>query len=964
MSRKIIIIGFFFLYTNCNIQTWGQEIAIKTYTANDGLVANPVRRIFQDSKGFIWIATWEGLSKYDGHKFTNFNTANGLSHDLVNDVWELDNKLFVAQNNGFVDIVQNDAVSGKPLTEKLLVNQFHQLRGGKILVITDFNGICEFRKDHFVKPPQDLPNSSYHDLVDINDSLFLCIERGLGILWLFNRDYKLSTERKVGTELTCGYKDSKKRIWIGTDMGLKLLQPITNDKHNLGFISLPKQFAIPALQNAYICDVMESSKGDFWIGTTQGLLRMKPDGSSYLLTKDDGLPSETVTCIFEDREKNIWIGTSQGLAKFVTANSISFYSAKTGLIADNVVDLTSLENGELLISTGKGVQQYKPVDRRFTIIPSDNDVPYYLFAQRPGPFLFYLQKMYEYDSFRQRIVSKSSFPLSSYCIASDAEGNIFSGTDSGLFVYPKNAAATTSLKSFRITSLLLSQDGDLWVGTWYNGLYRIHYEVTKNKVSSEVKDLTHQIKVKEIRSFFKDSNGNIWIGTRYDGAFRLSKKNNEDYHVTHIDQAAGLISNWVLSFAEDKDGSIWIGTRLGLDKLVFQNENIRVFNFSVNNNFFGQIEKIIPSSGSTIWCRADGRLVEFSDEQLENQLPLPVYITSVILGDGSQNKSRLTTDTTISLKHYQNQLHFEFSAPGFINEKQILYSYRLIGSNDVVWSNPSNEHSVSYASLRPGDYRFEVRTLGWNMQWGKSTYFSFIIKPPFWQTWWFIGICVLFVGSLLYAFYRYRINQVKKMQRVRNRIATDLHDDIGSTLTNISILSELGNKNLQQPQQASKYLERIAEEVNASGQALDDIIWSVNSKNDTPEEMLVRMRRFAAELFDHSNVQCKLELKQTVTGKKMNMEQRRDLYLIYKESLNNIYKHAHAQKVNVELSMNKTTLTLTISDDGKGFNPQLVTERNGLKNLKTRAEKWKGDIVISSQPQGGSAISVTMPVKD
>jgi len=203
-----------------------------------------------------------------------------------------------------------------------------------------------------------------------------------------------------------------------------------------------------------------------------------------------------------------------------------------------------------------------------------------------------------------------------------------------------------------------------------------------------------------------------------------------------------------------------------------------------------------------------------------------------------------------------------------------------------------------------------------------------------------------------------------KIQRVRNRIATDLHDDIGSTLTNISILSQLGNNNLQQPQLAARYLDRIAEEVNASGQALDDIIWSVNSNHDTLEEMLVRMRRFAAELFDQSNVECKLELKQTVSGKKLNMEQRRDLYLIYKESLNNIYKHANAQRVYVELKMNKNTLTLTIRDDGKGFDPQIETDRNGLKNLKTRAEKWKGEMVISSQPQGGSVVSVTMAVKD
>ena len=129
MSRKIIILIFIFLYTNCNIQIWGQEIAIKTYTANDGLVANPVRRIYQDSKGFIWIVTWEGISKYDGHKFTNYNTANGLTHELVNDVREINGKMYVAQNNGVVDVIQNESVVPQPITANLVVNKFHAVTG-------------------------------------------------------------------------------------------------------------------------------------------------------------------------------------------------------------------------------------------------------------------------------------------------------------------------------------------------------------------------------------------------------------------------------------------------------------------------------------------------------------------------------------------------------------------------------------------------------------------------------------------------------------------------------------------------------------------------------------------------------------------------------------------------------------------------------------------------------------------
>src|SRR5438876_11163484 len=148
--------------------------------------------------------------------------------------------------------------------------------------------------------------------------------------------------------------------------------------------------------------------------------------------------------------------------------------------------------------------------------------------------------------------------------------------------------------------------------------------------------------------------------------------------------------------------------------------------------------------------------------------------------------------------------------------------------------------------------------------------------------------------SVFYALYFYRIRQLLNLQRVRNRIATDLHDDIGATLTNINMLSEISRKNLEQPQEAEKFLQRISEEVTSSSQALNDIIWSVNSRNDSMEEILLRMRRYAAELFDNSKTSFQLNLDETVTGKKINMEQRRDVYLIYKESMNNILKHASA----------------------------------------------------------------------
>jgi len=215
---------------------------------------------------------------------------------------------------------------------------------------------------------------------------------------------------------------------------------------------------------------------------------------------------------------------------------------------------------------------------------------------------------------------------------------------------------------------------------------------------------------------------------------------------------------------------------------------------------------------------------------------------------------------------------------------------------------------------------------------------------------------------LLYALYRYRIKQLVRLQKVRNRIATDLHDEIGSNLTNISILSNLSKKSLSQPQQANDFLQRISEEVSSSSQALDDIIWSVNSSHDTMEQTVARMRRYAAELFDAANIRYELQLDPVFEEKKLAMEQRRDIYLLFKESVNNISKHAGAREVSIQLAIVHNHLLLQVKDDGKGFDTMKEFNRHGLKGMKERVNKWKGKITVESAEQKGTVIEIRLPL--
>lgn len=948
-----------------------QQLIFKSYTMQDGLVSNPVRRIFQDSKGFIWIGTTQGLSKYDGHKFTNYTTVNGLSDNLINDLYESpDGKLYVAENGGMVDILQHDAILKKAVFRNVVINQFHITQNRRVLAATDTSGLYEIKNEKLVKPVQQFPGSTYHDITGLNDSLL--IAGADGSLHILNNQFKIVSEIKQPEEIPIFkiFKDSKNRIWIGTGTGLKYL-PYTQDNKQLHNLSLlPAPFDIPQLKNQ-IADMLEDSIGNFWVATTNGLVKISPNGAWQSFTEKEGLNSSHIYCLFEDKEKNIWIGTSLGLAKLVMKNSIRIYPFENKL-SQGVGFIAPLNKNIFLSSTSSGLQLYN-IGNNYTKPVTPQETSYWGLVQNSQSLLFFGKNRFgKYDPVKNSIVVyhvPDTSKAGVFCSVIDVNGIIFSGTDKGLLIRLGVKYYYEKKINDRITSLLIDKKGYLWAGTWSSGLYRIQYissQVTKGFTKDTscvtVQDFSDQLPDKAVRSLFEDSNGNMWVGTRNQGIVQLINNNAGQYSAQRYDLRQGLMSNWARVIAEDKKGCIWIGSNLGIDKLIPAGNSFRVFNFSRVNNYFDNINDIVPTDDNSLWLATNKGLVNVIDGEMEKIPAGIIYITSVKLGDTSFNYNNHDTKKKTVLKYFQNQASFEFSSPAFINEKQILYSYRLLGSADTAWSKPANLQTVSYASLQPGDYRFEVRTTGWNGVWGLPENFSFIVRKPYWQTGWFYSLAGLIVILFFYALYRYRIKQLLKLQKVRNRIASDLHDDIGATLTNINILSEISRKNLQQPAEAEKFLQRITEEVTSTSQALNDIIWSVNSHNDSMQEMLARMRRYAAELFDNSNTICHLSLDETVADKKLNMEQRRDFYLIYKEVMNNIHKHASAANILINVLLEDGKLFMKINDDGNGFDFSVATSGNGLKNIRSRSEKWNGSTSIKSSAGNGTQIEIMIPL--
>lgn len=324
-----------------------------------------------------------------------------------------------------------------------------------------------------------------------------------------------------------------------------------------------------------------------------------------------------------------------------------------------------------------------------------------------------------------------------------------------------------------------------------------------------------------------------------------------------------------------------------------------------------------------------------------------------------------TLNNDINIKKFINGNN-EFEIIGrkvsiFINHPQsdtTQYQYKLEGL-DKKWIDYKFQTSIYYHEIPGGKYPFTVRQKD-NPAISKIIFIN--IQPQLWQKWWFLPsiylLLLLIIGSAFYFVFLYRLRQAVQMRQVRNHIAADLHDEIGATLSGIGILSSLAQKNLAESHPSFGLLGRINDDALSIGNTMDDIVWSINPKNDDLENIIARMSRYAAELFDAKEIDYQIVIPENLKEIKLTMEQRRDVYLIFKEGVNNLVKYSHCKNAYVEINVSKHQFKLQVKDDGKGFDPKMETNRNGLKNMKNRANNLNGNLIFESEIGKGTSIQL------
>lgn len=975
-----------------------QRLAVRQYSMQHGLAHNRVTAIHQDAKGYLWFGTWEGLSRFDGYSFVNYDTRHGLGHVLINSIAEDGQKrLWVGTNGGGVSRLIDDPGEARSLTLSEQIDstqKFASFRVGESINSNKVNvlifdvdgrmwcgtddGIYRSTSASSVNPEFELvvgEKSASSAVLDRRGRLwFGCYKEIIGFLG--SSVIKLGGAEDVPFDAIgsmTAHRDG--RVFVGDRHGVYELKEQENSCERGCWRRLP----LTLQPGNLIFQVFADSNGTLWISTPRGLIKYTERQTLYTIA--EGLTDERTTAIYEDRDGNLWIGSwNGGVSKLSGEMTVSFTRTE-GLPDQYVGKVIETKQGRIYASTGQG-GVVELLEGRAVVLPGSESSPFNtvsgrIIQDRRGNWWVGSEGLYRFRGpdlqFRRGKRITTVDGISDTTVISglyeDPAGRIWVGSNRELYFF--NPVETGSPAFIRIrlptvswpTRMLSDRTGTLWVGG-QGGLDRV-----RNGVTSSFR-ATNGLPETETRALFLDSRGWLWIGLRNKGVSMTKNPEAETPEFVNYSTADGLASDFVLSIAEDDARRIYLGTFKGLDRLDLSTGKLQ--HFTTADGLAGEtIEHCLKDSRGNIWVATSLGVTRLNlAAEREVKRPPPVYLSLIrVAGQDLPLAETGTARAAVAnLSASRNNLVIEFVGLSFEREGGLTYQYKLEGA-DANWSAPAEQRSVNYARLAPGRYRFVVRAINrQGIASAEPAVFEFRILPPVWQRWWFLTIAALFVTALAYFVYRYRVSRLLELERVRTRIATDLHDDIGSSLSRMAILSEvLKQDKAVMPQASVDRLTDIADTSRSLVDTMSDIVWSIDPRRDDLRNVIRRVRQFASDVLEAQGIEWKLEAAQELDRIKLAPEQRRHLFLIFKEAITNIARHSGSTTVSLKIKITGDHLHAEICDDGSGFSSDNSLGGNGsgghgLANMRTRTEELGGNLEIDSTPGSGTKIVLLVPL--
>lgn len=991
--------------------------AFNHITAEDGIGLNSdvVYTTYQDQKGFIWVGTSNGLQRFDGTKFISFSSGNGAGQLPVSDLTKIiqirKNELWLHfRSRGEVGVFNTltfqyrtvNVKPGRTVPVRHEIRMWRDSREGIYLSIWPY-GILKYsaQQDAFVDYDGfHLPRGWISTAFLFEDTVahrfwFPCADSGLAMYDVnsgktYTQKYnplnhpilQLYTKEPPPSEF---FIDSKRRYWI--------FSWTTGQKRKCFSetgMSLPDTAGL-AENDGYqeLRYFFESKRKGLWFYGLNCLYNFDENTSRFTFTRGsnrfiDYIQYTAVHHIMEDREEAVWIATDNGLY-FVNSgrrnwNVMNYLISSGHGSANEITDILQLKTGEYWLSSwGNGILSLNKKFQKYEAgiysnMPSFAGIRFTQYRQtwalyqhtddvvwvgcQAGNYFLHdpVTKKTVYHELKEAEGATIRF------ITADSKNNIWFGTQRGHLIKYDGIKFTT-LQKFNtiIRKIFIDKQGLIWIALEGDGLYCISENgtaVLKHYTAGE-DDGGHlfQNMVTDIEQL----NDSTIICAA--GAMNFINKRSGNVHWLTV--ADGLPGNSLVRLRRDHLGYIWMITANGLCR--YNPTNHRITPYGRKDGV--TIAKITKeadylSADNQLLFGGGSNLLVFKTNELDAEdTPPDVMITDFRLFDQFLPVDSLLQRPHVQLKNNENSFTVNFSSLSYLLTEKLVYYYRMRGVSNE-WIKADRLGSVSFTSLPPGKYTFEVYSE--NIDGVRSKNIATLpihISPPFWRTAWFLSTLLTLIALIAYAMHRLRINRILAVETIRNRVARDLHDDMGSTLSTINILSSMAKARLNTDvQKTGEYINKISDNSQRMMEAMDDIVWAIKPANDSMHKVVGRMREFATNVFEAKDIELDFSADESVNDVKIDMEARRDFFLVFKEAVNNAAKYSKCSKASVHISVENKKLILAVKDNGIGFDVKAADSGNGLGNMQKRADALQGKIQLLSTPGTGTSVTLTVPL--
>ncbi|MEA5259197.1 two-component regulator propeller domain-containing protein [Arcicella aquatica] len=944
---------------------------LETISTKDGLPTNEVYHLVKDKKGFLWMATRKGLFRYDGYQFLSvgpkafaekisvqddthllvslsstgifrINTETLTSTEIVSPKWSDDNPDNDHFNNVFVDA-----------KKRIWCGDFHHAK------FFDENTKTWHLFKLFTNTAEDV--TAIRIFQDAHQKVWIL---ALNKLYFFDEKLQKPVLWQVFSKQTIlrTLVEDEKKLWLGTSQN-KIIEynPITK-----AYIEYAD-----GLKDAEVNDILfykELHVQKCLVATSGGLYTFDKAIKRFThIDKFDNIKPRFASLLLDNAHQKIWIASNEGLLKYHNGRK----SYETILIPASIVPLPvtittflTLNQDEIFLGLShSGVLKWNQKTGVFQKIALPYDVSVNkLTLSREGDLLVATTKGV-YQLSKNASVLKAILPTVSSNIkvlCFDKNNQLWLSSEYQpikVFSYPKlkaiqlwtDAQVNQAFWSkCLVNDMLLASDGKVWLASWYSpGFGLCYFDETKQRFT-QVAALAKNLK--RHNQFIGDyylaiSNRNHKIYASGYGGFNVLDNDGVILSELEIHKTKeNFPDDFFAKIDVDRQGSIWVGTFDGLLRFSPDQKQFAKFieedGLMSNNTTNG----FLIDNENQLWVgQKNGFNILKVNELIQSEIPNVFLSTCEVLG----GKEIPFNGKAISLARNQNSLSLSFSPLNFSPEAKNQFRYRLVGINQD-WVNNGTNNRLVFVNLQPNTYQLEV-SIGTNHGvWSKKPFMmTFTIEPSFTETIWFKLLIFMLLALITYAFYRYRINQLLKIEELRTEISADLHDDVGATLSSISILSTLIQHQVKDSPTAQKYLNTILEDTASLQNKLEEIVWSLRSDRDTIGQLTARIRRIGAEIFEAKGINYAFEVDDSIGHLKLSMDFRRNLLLITKEAVNNLVKYSECKNVLISIQKVNSNLALLIKDDGKGFENTNI-EGNGLRNMNARASKMNGKLTVYS----------------